>query len=73
MIENGLMIEIRLGENSNGVKRREGVKGHMRIEMRQRKKERGWWESGWIRDKGKWRKGARKLHLQFGCASKEKI
>ena len=41
--------------------------------MRQRRKEREWWESGWIRNKDKWRKGTRKLHLQFGHTSKEKI
>ena len=48
MIENGLTIdmdrrEIRIGDKSKGVKWREGVKGHMRIKLRQRKKERGWW------------------------------
>ena len=78
MIENELTIdtnrrEVRLGENSKGLRWREGVKGHLRIDMRQRRKERGWYESGWIRDKAKWGKGVRKLHLQFGHASKEKI
>ena len=74
MSENGLMMErreISLGENYKGLKWREGVKGHMRIEMSLRRKERGWWESGWIRDKGKWERGVRKLHLQFGHANKE--
>ena len=46
-------------------------RGHMRLELRQRKKEQGWWESGWIHDQDRWKKGARKLCLQFGHASKE--
>ena len=36
-------------------------------------RERIWWKSSWIRNKDRWRKGTRKLHLQFDHASKEKI
>ena len=44
MTENGMTIdmnrkEIRLGEKSGVVKWREGVKGHMRKEVRERRKE----------------------------------
>ena len=45
----------------------------MRLELQHRKKEQGWWESGWICERDRWKKGARKLHLQFGHASKEKL
>ena len=45
----------------------------MRIEVRQRRKESGRVEKRWNKCKGKWVKSARKLHLQFGHASKEKI
>ena len=30
-------------------------RGHMRLELRQRKKEQGWWESGWIREQDRWK------------------
>ena len=46
---------------------------HTRMELRQRKKEQGWWESRWICDQDRWKKGARRLHLQFGHVSKEKL
>ena len=48
-------------------------RGHMRLDLRQTKMEQGWWESGWIHDQDRWKKEARKLHLQFGHASKEKL
>ena len=48
-------------------------RGHMRLELQQRKKEQEWWESGWIHDQDRWKKGAKKLHLQFGRTRKEKL
>ena len=48
-------------------------RAHMRLDLRQTKMEQGWWESGWIHDQDRWKKGARKLHLQFGHASIEKL
>ena len=31
-------------------------RGHMRLELHQRKTEQGWWESRWICDKDRWKK-----------------
>ena len=45
----------------------------MRVELRQRRRERGWWEDGWIRNSESWKKAAKKLHLYFGHANKEKL
>ena len=61
--------QIRTGKGETKVKWREDSK-----ELRQRKRERRWWwESGWIQNRKRWRKAAKKIYLQFGHASKEKL
>ena len=42
MIENGLKIDMNKKEKLKGVKWRERVKRHIRVEVRQRRKESGW-------------------------------
>ena len=41
------------------------------VEKKEEKHE--WWESDWIRNRERWKNAAKKLHLQFGHASKEKL
>ena len=49
--------------------------GHMRMKLRRRKKElsKEWWVKEWIKDEAKWKQAGRKLHLQFGHGSGEKL
>ena len=52
-----MIIDIRkemviLGEEQKWVKCQENSKGLMRVELRQRRREQGWWESGWKRAGG---------------------
>ena len=64
---------MKTGEKEARVRWR-GFKGiHEELGEVEEKRERGWWKSDWIRNKKSWRKGARKLHLQFGHAGKEKL
>ena len=63
--------EVKLGKLRVGVGCTIDDRGHMRLVLRKRKKQ-GWWENGWMRNKEHWKRGARKLHLQFRHRSKEK-